>query len=125
MTAMPPVLRYHDGKWGMTDRLLSHFPLASAYETYIQPFGGSDTRIELARRYGLTGVRSPEAGETSPCSFAALFAVSREVGEMMETRELIEQRVLRPRHWKPSVRFARGSAFGDPIDQLSGQDDDA
>lgn len=124
MTAMPPVLRYHDGKWRTADRLLSHFPLASAYETCIQPFGGSDARIELARRYGLTGVRSPEAGETSPYSFAALFAVSREMSEMIGTRELIEQRVLRPRHWKTSVRLARGSAFGDPIDQLSGQDDD-
>lgn len=41
MSKLPPVLRYHGGKWRMADWLLAHFPLATAYDTYIEPFGGS------------------------------------------------------------------------------------
>lgn len=38
---IPPVLRYHGGKWKMADWILSHFPPSSAYDTYIEPFAGS------------------------------------------------------------------------------------
>lgn len=38
---LPPVLRYHGGKWRIADWVLAHFPPASAYDTYIEPFGGS------------------------------------------------------------------------------------
>lgn len=38
---MPPVLRYHGGKWRIADWVLAHFPDASAFDTYIEPFGGS------------------------------------------------------------------------------------
>ncbi|MDR5867977.1 DNA adenine methylase [Halomonas koreensis] len=38
---LPPVLRYHGGKWRMADWLLSYFPPASEYDTYVEPFGGS------------------------------------------------------------------------------------
>ncbi|MES3674629.1 DNA adenine methylase [Halomonas elongata] len=41
MTTMPPVLRYHGGKWRMAEWVLAHFPPASAYDTYVEPFGGS------------------------------------------------------------------------------------
>ncbi|MDT8895676.1 DNA adenine methylase [Halomonas sp. I1] len=38
---IPPVLRYHGGKWRMADWLLSYFPPSSAYDTYIEAFAGS------------------------------------------------------------------------------------
>ncbi|MCB8889956.1 DNA adenine methylase [Vreelandella malpeensis] len=41
MSKLPPVLRYHGGKWKMADWLLAHFPNASSYDTYVEPFGGS------------------------------------------------------------------------------------
>lgn len=41
MSKLPPVLRYHGGKWRIADWVLAHFPPASAFDTYIEPFGGS------------------------------------------------------------------------------------
>ncbi|MGM0825672.1 MAG: DNA adenine methylase [Pseudomonadota bacterium] len=41
MSKLPPVLRYHGGKWKMAEWILAHFPLATAYDTYVEPFGGS------------------------------------------------------------------------------------
>lgn len=38
---LPPVLRYHGGKWRMADWLLSYFPPANEYDTYVESFGGS------------------------------------------------------------------------------------
>ncbi|MGM8931416.1 DNA adenine methylase [Salinicola halophyticus] len=41
MSQLPPVLRYHGGKWRIADWVVSHFPHAGEYDTYIEPFGGS------------------------------------------------------------------------------------
>lgn len=41
MSKLPPVLRYHGGKWRIAEWVLSHFPLSSAFDTYVEPYAGS------------------------------------------------------------------------------------
>lgn len=38
---MPPVMRYHGGKWRIADWVLSHFPPADAYDSYVESFSGA------------------------------------------------------------------------------------
>ncbi|WP_456267686.1 DNA adenine methylase [Kushneria sp. AK178] len=41
MTSLPPVMRYHGGKWRVADWVISHFPPATLYDTYVEAFSGS------------------------------------------------------------------------------------
>lgn len=36
-----PIMRYHGGKWRIAEWVISHFPKADQYDTYIEPFGGA------------------------------------------------------------------------------------
>lgn len=69
--------------------------LEEPWVSALEELDDSDTRIELARRHGFMGVRRPKAGDTPVCAFAALGAVSREMGEMMGSYTgLLEDGVL-------------------------------
>lgn len=36
-----PVMRYHGGKWRLASWIISHFPPASEFDVYVEPFGGA------------------------------------------------------------------------------------